>query len=114
MLHRDHISRPGAHVRATWVQVDPGGLDRALDVYRMRVLPAIEGTEGFCSASMLINRSSGRCVSSVTFDSLDALERSRERAASVRDSATREAGASVLDVCEFELALAHLRVPELA
>ena len=35
-------------------------------------------------------------------------------AASVRESATRGAGAEVMDVCEFELALAHLRVPELA
>ena len=114
VLHRDHTSSPGACVRAIWVQVDPAGLDQALEVYRMSVLPAVEGMDGFCSASMLVDRGSGRCVSSVTFDSLDALERSREQAASMRESATRAAGASVLDVCEFELALAHLRVPELA
>ncbi|WP_325692844.1 hypothetical protein [Pseudonocardia sp.] len=114
MLHRDHTSNPGACVRATWVQVEPAGLDHALEVYRMSVLPAVEGLDGFCSASMLVDRGSGRCVSSVTFDSMDALERSRQQAASVRDSAIREAGATVLDVCEFELALAHLRVPELA
>jgi len=114
MLHRDHTSNPGACVRGTWVRVEPADLDHALEVYRTSVLPGVEGLDGFCSASMLVDRDSGRCVSSVTFDSMDALERSRQQAASMRDSATREARATVLDVCEFELALAHLRVPELA
>jgi heme-degrading monooxygenase HmoA len=114
MLHRDHTSNPGACVRATWVRVEPADLDDALEIYRTSVLPGVEGMDGFCSASMLVDRGSGRCVSSVTFDSMDALERSRQQAASMRDLATREARATVLDVCEFELALAHLRVPELA
>lgn len=114
LLHRDHTSGPGAWVRATWVQIDPAGLDRAVEVYRSRVLPAVEALDGFCSVSLLISRSTGRSVSSVTFDSQDALERSREPAASIRESGTREAEAIVLDVCEFELALAHLRVPEMA
>src|SRR5205823_1353651 len=104
----------GACVRATWVQIDPAGLDRALEVYRSTVLSATEAFDGFCSTSLMISRSTGRSVSSVTFDSQKALERSRQQAAAVRESATREAGASVLDVCEFELALAHLRVPEMA
>jgi hypothetical protein len=114
MLHRDHTSNPGACVRATWVRVEPADLDHALEVYRTSVLPGVEVMDGFCSASMLVDRDSGRSVSSVTFDSMDALERSRQQAASMRDMATREARATVLDVCEFELALAHLRVPELA
>lgn len=114
LLHRDHTSVPGACVRATWVRMDPAGTDRALDVYRTRVLPAMEAMEGMCSSSLLINRGSGRSVSSVTFDSRAALEGSREQAAAIRESGTREAGVDVLDVCEFELALAHLRVPEMA
>lgn len=113
-LHRDHTSRPGACVRATWVRVPPAEIDRGIEAYRRTVLPAMEATHGFCSSSLMINRDTGRAVSSVTFDSQKALEDSRERAASVRESATREAGADVLDICEFELALAHLRVPEMA
>jgi hypothetical protein len=62
----------------------------------------------------MVDRDSGHAVSSVTFDSLKTLQRSRKQAASVRESAIRVAGAEVMDVCEFELALAHLRVPELA
>lgn len=114
VLHRDHTSRPGACVRATWVRVPPTDIDRGVETYRMTVLPAMEATSGFCSSSLMINRDTGRAVSSVTFDSQKALEDSRERAASVRESATSQAGADMLDVCEFELALAHLRVPEMA
>lgn len=50
----------------------------------------------------------------MTYDSREVLEHDREKAAEIRTKDTREAGAQVLDVREFELALAHLHVPELA
>ena len=49
-----------------------------------------------------------------SFDSHDAMDRNREQARSLRASRLRELGADQLDVHEFELSLAHLRVPELA
>jgi quinol monooxygenase YgiN len=113
VLHRDHQSADGACVRVTWTQVDPADVDRAIDVYKMTTLPAMEELEGFCSASLFVDRESGRGVSSVTFDSLDAMTRNRQAAAAIRETAVREAGAEVLDIGEFELALAHLRVPEM-
>jgi hypothetical protein len=61
----------------------------------------------------LINRSSGRGVSSTTFDNREAMERDEEQAKELRNARTRELGADILDVGEFELALAHLRVPEM-
>jgi hypothetical protein len=53
-------------------------------------------------------------VSSVTYDTMESMERNREAAGAVRRAGTEEASAEVLDVGEFELALAHLRVPEMA
>jgi hypothetical protein len=41
------------------------------------------------------------------------MDQNREAAASMRSATSKDAGAEVLDVCEFELAIAHLRVPEL-
>ncbi len=113
VLHRDHRSAEGACVRATWVRVDPATLDRSIDVYKLASLPRLEDLAGFCSASLLVDRASGRAVSSVTYDSQEAMNGSREAAASMRSATAKEAGARVIDVCEFELALAHLRVPEL-
>lgn len=113
VLHRDHRSTEGACVRATWVRMPPDQLDGGIEFYKSSVLPDVEALEGFCSASLLVDRASGRGVSSSTFDSREAMERNREQANSLRDTKIREAGAELLDECEFELALAHLRVPEL-
>ncbi|AGL24151.1 hypothetical protein I917_18060 [Mycobacterium tuberculosis str. Haarlem/NITR202] len=44
---------------------------------------------------------------------MDAMARNRDRASELRSRRVRELGAEVLDVAEFELAIAHLRVPEL-
>ena len=114
VLHRDHRSRDGACVRATWMQVEPAQADRGIDMFKMATLPAIEELEGFCSASLMVDRASGRSVSSVTYDTMESMERNREAAGAVRRAGIEEAGAQVLEVGEFELALAHLRVPEMA
>ena len=114
VMHRDHPSHPGACARATWLQLAPAAIDRAVDVYELASLPAMEELDGFCSASLLVNRASGRAVSTATYDNRAAMQRSREQAAAVRSAGSLETGAEVLQVCEFELALAHLRVPEMA
>ncbi|MBC6445725.1 antibiotic biosynthesis monooxygenase [Actinokineospora xionganensis] len=114
VLHRDHTSRPGACVRATWMRFDADKADQAVQTYKMTALPAMEEFDGFCSASLLMDRESGVAVSSVTYDSPEAMERARTHADTLRTGSGEEAGVDILDVVEFELALAHLRVPEMA
>jgi quinol monooxygenase YgiN len=114
VLHRDHTSAPGACVRATWIQLEPQQADRIVDVYRMGLLPEIQEFDGFCSASLMVDRTSGYAVSSVTFDSREAMMRTRNLAAVLRERGAREASGEIVEVGEFELALAHLRVPEMA
>ena len=113
-VHRAHTSRDGACVRATWMWLEPGMVDHAVDTYRMVTLPRMQDLEGFCSASLFVDRELGRAVSSVTYDSHEAMNRSREAARTVRMDSARDAHAQVLDVAEFDLVLAHLRVPEMA
>ena len=114
VLHRDHTSNPGACLRTTWVRMYPEQADHFVDVYRMVLLPEILQFDGFCSASLLVDRPSGYAVSSVTFDSHDAMRRARSLAAVARERGAREANGEVVEVVEFDLALAHLRVPEMA
>jgi heme-degrading monooxygenase HmoA len=112
-LHRDHRSRDGACVRATWVKVSPDQIDRGVDFYKSTILPALEQLDGFCSASLLVDRASGRGVAAATFDSVEALERNKDQLDRIKGTGSREAAAEVLDECDFELAIAHLRVPEM-
>jgi len=114
MLRRDHRSHEGACVRATWLKVVPGQVNRSTDFYRMFVLPEMEGLDGFCSASLMIDHPAcRRAVSCSTFDSMDAMARNRDQATELRSRRVRDLGAEVVDVAEFELAIANLRVPEL-
>lgn len=114
LLHRDHPSRDGACVRATWLKVVPDQLSRSLEFYRSSVLPELEQLDGFCSASLMVDHPAcRRAVACSTFDSMDAMARNRDRATELRSRRVRELGAEVIDVAEFELAIAHPRVPEL-
>jgi hypothetical protein len=113
-MHREHRAGEGACVRATWVKVDPDQLDGGIEFYKGTLLPALEELEGFCSASLLVDRASGRGVAVATFDNAEALERNKDQLDGIKATGSREANAEVLDQCDFELALAHLRVPEMA
>jgi hypothetical protein len=114
VVHRDHAIPDGACARVTWLSGEAETAERAVEMFRMGVLPKVQELDGFCSASMLISREAGRAVGSVMFEDRDRLESSREAAAQLRGNASREIGARVDDVAEMEVAFAHLHVPEMA
>lgn len=112
VMHRDHHTPEGAHARVTFLNGDPARADESTEVFKS-LLTTVEGFPGFCSASLLLNRSTGRAVSNVIFDSAAALDASAEQAKQIRAKAAGRMGAQIDEVAEFELAFAHLRVPEL-
>jgi quinol monooxygenase YgiN len=113
VLHRNHRSGEGACARVTWVTSDPAQTDQNVEFYKTAVLSDMENLEGFCSASLMVNRASGRAVSCASFDSREAMDRNREQSTALKDEKIREAGVAEADEQEFDLALAHLRAPEL-
>jgi quinol monooxygenase YgiN len=113
VMHRDHPAPAGSCCRVTWMRLNHTDIDRDIDLYRAAMLPEMESIEGFCSASLLVNRALGRACNTTTYDSREALDASRERSWTIRDAGVREAGVDVLDVVECDLVLAHLRLPEL-
>lgn len=113
VMHRDQLTGNGACTRCTWIKGDPGKIDQMIDVFKTRVLPEAETIDGFRSASLFVDRASGKAVSAMVWASREAMNNSRAQADRLRTSATQMVGVNVLEVAEFELAFAHLRVPEM-
>ncbi|TCM34439.1 hypothetical protein [Kribbella sp. VKM Ac-2568] len=113
VLHRDHESPAGACARVTWARPQAGQLGAAVDGFKTDVLPLLENQDGFCSASMLIDREAGMLCGTVSFESRANLEGTRGFAAEQRATMAERTGIEFVDVLECELAVHHLRVPEL-
>jgi heme-degrading monooxygenase HmoA len=107
-MHRTHH---GECCRVTWLE---GDLDALTETFRDRILPGLEQTPGFCSASLLVNRSARLSCVSAAWETHAAMEASRSWADESRASAASDAGGEIIDVHEFDLAYAHLHVPEMA
>ncbi|MGO4613491.1 antibiotic biosynthesis monooxygenase [Nocardia sp. 2YAB30] len=114
VMHRDHPAGDGACTRCAWLQTAPDNIDQVIDTFKVGVLPETEMIDGFRSASLFVDRATGRVVGATVWASREALDNSREKADQIRAAATRRMGADVLEVAEFDLAFAHLRVPEMA
>ncbi len=112
VLHRAHRSGDGACARVTWTRTAPGNLDAVVQAYRDSLMPWWEETAGFCSNSLLIDRRDGRCASAVVFDSREAMTHTRDQFTTLREEFAQRMGMEIQEVAEFDVALAHLRVPE--
>ena len=112
ILHRARQAPEGACCRVIWGRGDPAQTDDRISTMRTAMLSRLEDLPGFCSVSTLVDRESGRGVTATVYESRDAMNRAADQARSMRDQFSREMGMEVTEVAEFELALAHLRVPE--
>lgn len=113
MLHRRHRTAAGACARVVRRRIDAEEVDRLTVLFRTVAAPAAEELDGFCSLSLLVSPETGQAASAVVFDGPQTLAASRERTAALREHLSREVGSRITDVSEYELALAHLHVPEL-
>ena len=112
LLHRAHHAPDGACCRVLWSGGNPDDAERVMDAVRMTLLPRMDDLPGFCSASMLMNREDGRAVMAVVYESRAAMEQATDQAEPLRQQYSRLTGWEISEIAEFDLALAHLRVPE--
>jgi len=111
-MHRVPESRHGARSRVTWLRTGPDAVDRAVDAVRLSLMPKLDDLPGFCSVSVVVRRSEGLTVATVSYDSQANLERAREGAREFQEAVAPALGIEVLDSAEFDVPIAHLRVPE--
>jgi quinol monooxygenase YgiN len=112
VLHRKHNAPDGAACRVLWGRGDPANAEQLLDTFRTSLLPRLEELPGFCSVSMMVNRESGLSTSAVVYETRDAMQRATEMGRALREEFNQQMGSEITEVAEFDLAVAHLRVPE--
>jgi heme-degrading monooxygenase HmoA len=108
VMHRTHH---GACCRVSWLD---GDVDAMAETFRTALLPRLEEVDGFCSASMLVDRLGGLCCITTAWASEEAMTASRTTADTLRERLANEVSGIVVEVHEFDLAYAHLHVPEMA
>jgi quinol monooxygenase YgiN len=111
-MHRVHEAHHGAASRVTWLRTDPDKVNRAVDAVRLSLMPKLEDLAGFCSVSVMVRRGEGLAVAAVSYDTRADLERANEGAREFREEFAPALGIEVADTAEFDVAIAHLRVPE--
>jgi heme-degrading monooxygenase HmoA len=114
LLHRMHPAGEGACTRVIRAECDRDRLDDMVERFKADLLPNMEGAPGFCSVSLMVDRNTGHATWAVSLESRDALVGTRERSMAGREQFAAAAGIRITDVEEFDLAIAHLRVPEMA
>jgi heme-degrading monooxygenase HmoA len=111
-MHRMHDAPEGAATRVVWVEIDPARMDQFMDVFRANAIPQLEQLPGFCSVSVFADRQSGLRTVATTYESREAMRNAASQASAIRAEVASATGGNVTDVGEFDLAMAHLRIPE--
>ncbi|MQA35911.1 hypothetical protein [Modestobacter roseus] len=114
VLHRMRPTGGSGATRVIWADLPPGSAEATVDAFRLSLLSQLEDLPGFCSISMLMDAAERRGVTAVTYASRDAMHQASGPATALRESFSRSVGMVITEVAEFDLVLAHLRVPEMA
>jgi quinol monooxygenase YgiN len=112
VLHRMHETHDGACARVIWSQCDPARMEEMIDAFRMTMLSRMEELPGFCSVSCMVDRGAGRVATAVTYADRESMTVAQEQGMALRHEFHQQMGMEATEVAEFDLVLAHLRVPE--
>src|SRR3954447_20482604 len=111
-MHRVHEAHHGVCARVTWLRTAPDSVAKAVDAVRLSLMPKLDDLPGFCSLSVMVRPDDGTTVAAVAYDTWDDLRAAAEGAREFREEFAPSWGIEVLDTAEFDLALAHLGLPE--
>jgi heme-degrading monooxygenase HmoA len=112
VLHRVREAPDRAACRVFFTKGPLGETDRIIDGFRANIVPRIHDLAGFCSVSLLAHRETGRCAVTTVYEDRQTMNRAKGQAQAMREEFTQHIGMHVTEVAEFDVPLAHLRVPE--
>jgi len=112
VLHRMLGTPAHAAARVIYTKGPLGAADRIIDGFRTNIVPRIHLLTGFCSVSLFVDRETGRSVITSVYEDRQTMNRAKGQAQAMRAEFTTNLGMQITEVTEFDVALAHLRVPE--
>jgi hypothetical protein len=113
VMHRAERAANHACCRVTWVALrDPARVDEEVQTFRLAILPRIEALVGFSSASLMVDRLSGRAVAAVNFVDREAMRAAGQQTDALQADYVRQMGGRITEVAELDLVVAQLRIPE--
>lgn len=94
------------YARSETLQARPDAIDAGITYTRDRVLPALQTVPGFIGLSLLVDRESGRCITTSAWDSEGAMQASDATLAPLRDAAAATFGGAA-SVDEWQISAVH-------
>ena len=94
------------YARSTSIQGQPSSIDAGIAHTRDSVMPALEGIDGCVGLSLMVDRTSGRCIVTSSWESEEAMRASEDAVRPIRDRAVELLGGS-REVEEWEIAAMH-------
>jgi heme-degrading monooxygenase HmoA len=100
---------PGAGVRLTRIDDNPGRTSEHIEEFRLRAAPALLDMPGLCSAQFLVDRGTGRSVVVTTWEDMDVMASMRQRTAALRTTMAGVTQSQVRTVEEYMLNFSTVR-----
>ncbi len=95
------------YARTTTVMADPKHMHEGVADVRDNVMPAVGEMDGYTGLSMLVDRTSGRCIVTTGWASEEAMTATRDAVMQLRQQAADRFGARDTDVEEWQIAVMH-------
>ena len=111
VLHRVRPAPATAACRVIWTKGPIGCAERVVDTVRDVIVPRLDELAGFCSMSVLVDDATGRAAMACVYEDRQTMNRAKGQAHAIRAQFTDHVGMHVTEIAEFDLVLAHLRVP---
>ena len=111
VFEREAPLSAGAGLRLTRMDIEPSGVEDAVESYGDTVVPQVAETEGFCAALLLVHQSTGHSISETIWQTPGALAASRSSAAEARVDMAASTGGVIRAVEEYGLIFSSARKP---
>jgi quinol monooxygenase YgiN len=114
VFHRVRYAPERAAVRVIRTRGPGGDMPRVVEGFREIVVPRAGQLHGLCSVGFLVDHDTGRSAIVAAYENRQTMSQAKGQAVAIREELLDRMGLHVADIHEYDLVLAHLRIPEMA